>query len=424
MLSVPLCASILAVSTLTAPLLTGHAWSQEMPAQAPITMDELPKLIGEPTTVTFTGTNVPVKKVTQVLLNAAGLTGGAGDEEDPSLRGVSVNWQTIPFWEAAQQVEDVTSAFWCSGGSNGLTLQRLRKPGTPLPGNIIMPDIPGLSFVDLMNAGNLNGRVAFESPYLRLLATSISSGRQALNALSTTEEEENAPTWNASLRLAVYPDPKLKIDSMQVSDVKVVVARGAVINAPEKEAPVFDLGLMAVGGGKGLFSTKNVNLPGLGTDTVLSKISGIMHLNIVVGTDNWKVADLLAHPTNTHIVNGISFKVGNAHLEKGALHMEVTVNSADATHDPLSGLNLSDDSLKIYDGKGHRLQQDISLSQPASFSGTLQTNTEGDREFSKELVFKGEDQSPIQGPISIEWSLTKDIRPLNVPFELHDVKMP
>ena len=425
----PLCASILAVSTLGSPILTGRAWSQEVPvktpAPAPILLDELPKLIGEPTTVTFTGTNVPVKKITQVLLNAAGLTpsasaAGIGDAEDATIQSLSLNWQALPFWEAAQQVEDATGAFWCSVGSNGLTLQRPVKPGEHLPGNIVMPDIPGVSFGDFTNAGDLNGRVAFENPYLKLLVTSISSGRQA--SLNTMAEEDAAPAWNASLTLAAYPDPKLKIDSMQVSDV-MVDAQGVRMNASTKEVPVIDLGLMAAGGGKGLFSTKKVNLSGTGTDTVLSKISGMVHLNIVVATENWKVADLLESPNNTHVANGISLKIGNAQLQNGELHLQVTATTADAIHD-LSGLNLSDNSLKIYDGKGRQLQQDTSLNQPASFSGTFQTNPGGGSEFSKELVFKSENGSPIEGPIAIEWNLPKDIRPLDVPFELHDVKMP
>ena len=403
-------------------------------AQAPLSFDELSALIGDPTTVTLAGTNVPIKKTRRTLLDAAGVVGDEGNQgipgipEDPSLRPVSVNWQKLPFWEAAQQVEDLTGAHWTAGSLNSFNfmLYRPTNAATGVPGSFTMPSITGLSFGDLVNEGDLNGRVAFENPYLKVLAVSISSGRQASNALSTTEEEENAPTWDAHLKLAIYPDPKLKIDSLEVSDVKVV-ARGTVINAPEPQQGFdFVSSLMSsASDGKSLFSLKNISLPGLTTDTVLSTISGVMHLNIATGTDIWQVDDLLAKPTSMHTANGVNFRVEEAHIEDGALHLKLTVDSAQG----VSNLNRLNDNLKIYDGDGQLLQQEAD-NQGMSFGGILpvQTNAENtadsNRDFSKELVFKSADQAPVAGPISIKWSLLSNIRTLTVPFELHDVKVP
>lgn len=147
-----------------------------------------------------------------------------------------------------------------------------------------------------------------------------------------------------------------------------------------------------------------------------------MHLYIATGTDIWKVDDLLSKPTNTHSANGVKFSIEDAHFENGALHMKLTVSSADPVPNLIGNLDRLSDSLKIYDGEGHRLQQDTDNGKDMILSGTLQTqtNTEGNREFSKELTFKG-DKAPVEGPISIEWSLPGNIRPLVVPFELHDV---
>jgi hypothetical protein len=394
------------------------------PPAEPITFADLATLVGAPTVVTFRGTGVPVSEVRAAMLEAAGRDASAGDGPfgargpamEPTLKNVTVNWVEIPFWKAAQQIEEMTGARWSGSGPGGFGLLGANTDvfgGGPNHG---MVAIAGLSPGDLINIGDLNGNIAFDGPYVKVIAKSLSSNRNATNEFSAANNGTK-PEWKSTLTVAIYPDPKLRVTGNKVSNVEVQVA-GKPVMKVERKAGEFDFMSMILNGvdRKGLLSLARVDLPpGLEPGTILESVSGTLQLNVEVNQESWKVADVTAKPADTFTAKGATVGIQNARIEEGKLKLRVTLATPPDVRDPLAAFRALT-GITLRDGQGRKLVQEAdnpNMNLGAN-NGTL----------GLDLNFKGEKGTAVEGPVSLEWKLAGQTRPLEVPFVLRDVKVP
>ncbi|RYG58059.1 hypothetical protein EON80_27530 [bacterium] len=274
----------------------------------------------------------------------------------------------------------------------------------------------GMTPGDFTNSGDLNGNIAFDNPYVKLIAKSLFSSRNATREFSAADNGVQ-PEWKSTVTLAIYPDPKLKIQGSKVSNVKVQVAGKPPLEVKKKagEIDMMAMIMSSVPRG-GLLSLARVDLPpGLEPGTILETISGDLELNAVINQESWKVADVTAKPADNFTANGMTIGFQNARIDDGKFKMRVNLTIAQDLTNPMAAFQ-SLAGITLRDGQGRKLVQD---------AGNPNVNMGANNgAIGMDTVFKGDGDGAVLGPVSLEWKLSGQTRPLVVPFVLRDVKVP
>ncbi|RYG55220.1 hypothetical protein EON80_30950, partial [bacterium] len=160
-----------------------------IPEKPPLTIEELDKLTGGPTKITFAGQNVALAEVVKALQSAATGAPVFGTPVLPAKAPatISVDWKDVPFWDAAREVEKLTGLRWAQSPQSGLTLV-------------------GATAAD---GADLNGLLIGETPYAKVYAGSIWH-TAVTNASIAGKEVAVPPADTTRMTVTVYLDPKLK----------------------------------------------------------------------------------------------------------------------------------------------------------------------------------------------------------------------
>lgn len=194
-----------------------------------LTSAQLEELVGGPTIVSFQGREVATTEAVKVLLTAAKIPTSPSSAIDTTEvpKKLTVNWNRMPFWKAAQEVETATGLRWAPllGGSLGL-----------LP----------VSYGEL---GNLNGRSAAQTPFVTITATSVSRFSSLTTQALGAKEDAPAvivpsPNDAATLTLSLYFDPKLEVEGAGVRDLIIHTVEGTV-SIPDSKTTPFDVRRLA-----------------------------------------------------------------------------------------------------------------------------------------------------------------------------------
>lgn len=348
-----------------------------------ITPEELQTLTGGPTLVTLSGRDLSLEDVKKALFEAARLPQpnfGFPDEKQT----LTVDWNNLPFWSAAADVEKQTKAKWSSSFRGGLALHRY-GPGSGV---------------------GLDGQIAAQTPLVTLVANSISR-TTTLTTLFGTEAAPPARPDMVQIALAAYFDPKLPVQNNAIRSLKLQKQGEDALVVGQDNRMGF-----GYNGGSGPMTQVNFSLPQTITPgTTFSRISGILHNEVVTATLPFKVPDLLATPTATQIAGAMTYEVRGVTIEEETLTVRVEIKSAEAgQNNRVFRVGNAFSSLRVRDAQGREL-----LSTRGSSSG--------DRgEFSFRLKdFKG---AATTGPYSLDWPIVTQVKSLDVPFELRDVTVP
>jgi hypothetical protein len=176
--------------------------SETAPDPQAITTEELSKLIGGPTLVNFAASNVSAKEAIRALTTTVKGKPFFVNEQDGPLKTISVHWKDKPFWEAADQVEEL---------ADGRFLDSFGGPPSFWPYNRGRNQEiePGL-----------NGLLGAETPLVKLVASTLNRTSTSKILLRETEGAGAATTDEIELVMNAYLDPKLDVRSVQVRQLK------------------------------------------------------------------------------------------------------------------------------------------------------------------------------------------------------------
>jgi hypothetical protein len=371
------------------------------PEPSLLSLAQLQTITGGPTLVTFAGQD-KVADIAKALLNAAHMPIPTSPTLPPNVEAqtITVDWKQVPFWTAAQQVESLTGLSWSAPYMGGGLWLRLPVGA---------------------GSANLNGRIAAEAPFFKIVANSISrSATTQLRDPGAKVQNENllpASSDSTRLLLSVYSDPKLQVESRVVRAVQVQTADGAVTNAkPFLMSPAFSVLVPTYSHA----STLNVVLPtGLRSGTTISRLSGILHTTLILSSKKWQIPDLNAITKETQTAGPAQYSIDNFRVQADQLRLRVTVVR------PRSPLPIrSYDSnqfftnLHLRDAQGN----DLISSIVSTRTETVNNQTQIQKEFSFQA--KTTDGKKSVGPFSLEWPLALEKGSFDVPFEMRDVVVP
>jgi hypothetical protein len=434
---IPLSAILLATTPVLAQPDAGSRGIVALPEAKPLTLEELQNLTGGPTLVTARADNLPTDKIVEIFKQAAGNTGTAlTNIKDPTP--LSVDWQEVPFWEAAREVEDLTGQFWFQEPQGVLNLRPYLAAGPVEPG--------------------LDGLLVADTPFVKIYANSISHNVTLQTSLSPRKANVPPTADGTLMNLMVYLDPKIRVESGSLQIAELRMGPGNVTPLAHPSARVFDL-FRSRAAPLPLISPLTLALPpDLRSGTVLPKVAGTVRMAVVTQSQKWKIDDLLAAQEAAQTVGTVHYTlvktevVGNQlklHIEveqdaqnRGTVTVggppalvvpgmqpepprAVTVGPAVAVGEMFaargkpvyvaSSLHVP----RILDGQGRQLYNSGSTStvQPA-VGNRVKTKTEMTFNLAP---FNGE---PANGPFSMEWSFPITSRNLDIPFEMHDIAVP
>jgi hypothetical protein len=378
---------------------------------APLSAAELQEVMGGPTLITFSGKDVPIQEILRVFCTAAGFpaenaTVRPGDSRKPLT--LSVDWKAVPFWTAAREVETLTGLRWSTRSWGALTL----SPTPP------------------WENGGLNGRVIAETPYVKIVANSVT--RSSTVTVPLEGEPANGKTAdgkpvkgeileqrtgkdNLTVSLSIYLDPKLQLEmnNLQVSGLRTSADNNLLPNRQSNATTYF-------GRNSELITGLNLTLnSGLGSGTKIAKISGVVQTSVVLSSHVWEVKDVGNAPKSTNTVNGAVYSFEGASNKDTGLRLDLSV-SQDAERDNGGGARDAFgpfNNIRIIDATGRGLRQ----------SGRSLSGGGGDRfKMGGQISFNvnGLNGKALQGPYTMQWSIPTKSRPLQIPFELRDVVVP
>jgi hypothetical protein len=409
----------------------------------PLTEEELEKLTGGPTLVTYSGQNVPVADVVKVLVTAAGQDGGRPTlmlgKDTPAT--ISVDWKNKPFWEAAQEVETLTGLSW-TGFMGGLTLS------TPTAGS-----------------ANLSGTLIAKSPFVRIYSESLTHTKVSKSSLVGKTDPAPEASDTTQLVVKAYFDPKMRVLNGSLMALDVHVPDGVTVAQPQIQdliptyAQMINNYIVASTGNGSLIQSVMVTLPpGILSDTVLSKVTATARVLAMVSSKKWQVEDLAnaadAQETNEKAQYTVdSVEVAGKQL-KVQLMIERDANEpgmvqpmtlrmgipANAMLNP--GAVANPGAMAVVEGVGQTMRRTMAMGgggRFGAFSGVTVKDANGKvlnlqgnalsmaganplRNQTKDMMTF--DISDAVGPFSMTWYLPSTPRNVDTPFELDDLKVP
>lgn len=388
------------VAALSAPLLTvpgfapatAQAQAQDalQPAPSPLTVAELEKIVGgPPTTITFSGQDVPVRDVIQALRKAAG-----GPSDTPDIvpaevlkKPVTIDWKDLPFWKAAAQVEALTGYRWDSAQAGGI---QLRKS-------------------DVWSGGDLSGVVGAQTPYFQVLGSTVNRSTNVDLPMNGGAAPPASSSLSASI--SVYADPKVPTAKSSLGDCQLQLTPGGEWTRVNG----FDMSY----GSQTPISNLRVSLPKeLKPGTVIPRLTGTYQIELVHETKAWKVPDILAAPNAGETIPGAKLSLDSAKFEGGNLNVDISF-TIPSRPDNMSEATEWAKAIKLTDSAGRLLSTPI---QKIRFD-----YLGNDKMLLKmALTYKGTTTGePITpGPVSLNWTLPTLSRSFSIPFELKDIKVP
>jgi hypothetical protein len=292
---------------------TGPRGIVAIPEKPPLTPEELDKMTGGPTLVTYAGQNVPLLDIIDFFQKASGQ--GAGQTRRPPVfpkeypATISVDWKDVPFWTAAAEVEKLTGLRWTQNGFNGLTL----VPANPT-----------------QNA-DLGGFLVAETPYLKIYGGTVWHTKVSGASLSS-QTPPAGPADTTTVNLALYLDPKIKIvGAPRVMDLKVP----GIEVAPPAAVPMTAINRLniqtllngALQGGASLIVPVTLDLPnGIASGTTLPSVTANLRLAAAVSSKVWKIDDLVNAADAQEELNGSQFIVNTVKIENGQLKVALEID--------------------------------------------------------------------------------------------------
>lgn len=358
-----------------------------------ITPAELQTLTGGPTLVSFNGQDVPVKEVVQALLDAAKIPPPRFRIPLDGLKPLTVDWKDVPFWSAAREVEKRAGGRWDTRYGSVLSLMPTsRVPVVPnLANNTIRMDTGAPSF---------EGSMAAQTPFVTLVANSLSRTSMRFTRLGEPELPLAAVPDRTQLAMTAYFDPKLKVRSVALRDLKFQERENApAINGrpnpnylrfgPSRES--------------NLISPQTIQIPAeITAGTTLTRLSGVLHSVVVAASETWNVPDLAAATKTTRTIGAGQYTLESAEVGDNQITVRL---SAQVPAEP-RGTFSTFETVRVRDAQG----RDVA-------GGLTQLE-------SRKAEFNFRPNQALQGPYSLEWVIATEVRSLDVPFELRDVPVP
>lgn len=357
---------------------------------------ELQTLTGGPTLVTLSGQDLPVKEALQSLLEAAGMKVSRFRPAPEEAKPLSFAWQKTPFWDAALELETHTGGYWNTFFGDGLSLTT-----QPFPG--FAREMFGFSAGPSQPQPSLRGRTAAQTPFVRLIANSLSRTTTRGTRLSEIEGEApaggfEAPPDRIQLGLTAFFDPKIKVRSVELRGVQFQPAPPAAL---QPERPNM--------GGIRYSSGRNANIvnsqiitipPTFATGSRIARLSGVLHSVVESQVETWKIADLGAAPKSTRTLGGVEYSFEPLDQRENELNFRLKQPGA-------RGNDFAQfESLRVRDAQGREVP-----GGPRRLEGQQ-----------ADFNFRLGEANP--GPYSLEWPIATQTRSLDVPFELRDVVVP
>ncbi len=362
-----------------------------------ITLAELQNLIGGPTLISFSGQDVPLADVVKVIQDGARMPAEVLNTRQK--QPLSVDWEDVPFWTAAQEVEKQTGERWDPRLGEGMTLSnaqfRQRTTG----------EAPRFG---------LNGRVGADTPFVKIIADSISRSSSRTMRLGAAEGPLKAEPASTQLTLTTYFDPKLGVQSASLRELKFQPQSTRIIAGRAG----YHFGNFGIGGRSNLSSPFTVSLPAeLRSGTMLASISGTLHTVLISASQPWKVPDVVATPKATQTAGESRYSLESAELRADRLTLSVSALVPPTQGQAIGGFRPFG-NLRVRDAQGRDLM-------PMG-SSSRRTTEGGKAKYAGEFSFRlrSVKDEPLEGPFSLDWPLITEVRSLDVPFELRDVPVP
>jgi hypothetical protein len=397
-------AAFIAVSSLCHPLLAQPEGVQGdavlLAPPAPLSAEELQKIAGGPTLITFTGKDVPVQDVVAIFRKAVGLSPDDSfsfGRNKGAPKVISVDWKEVPFWDAAREVEALTGLMWQPQFYDRLSLTAMAAKG-----------------------GGLNGRLVADTPYFKMIAAEIQHSTSS--RLDLFPARKKKPQWSSDstqLTLMLYQDPKffLEAGSVWISDLKTSVT-GLASQVDCSEDSYYP--------GSSLFFKFYAPLgPGLPTGTRVATLTGTVHAEIALSKQIWKLADL-TEATEAKVTIGTGEYTFERAVVQGRdliINLKASPGVASQPHPNRSrntSLNAPEMTfvhVDVLDGQGHKLRRN-GAPQLSPGSGPQS------RKAQMRFVLTTFDGKPLPGPYSLEWTVATATRPVEIPLELKDLVIP
>lgn len=371
----------------------------------PLSADELQKLTGGPTLITFSGKDVPLNDIIKLFRAAAGMP-----EEGPmpwmdnprNQRKISVDWKDAPFWTAAKDVEALTDMRWNTSYMGTL--------------NLINPSP--------RDGSGLRGRVVAQTPFALLVADTVNRSSNKMVPISAEPANNIAPPDvdidvsqdRVGVNLSLYLDPRLTLADDKARAVNV--SWKANNQTRRVDSPT--------GYGGGMISPLIVKVafnltPVPSSGTQVSSITGAVQANIAAKSDIWKADDIQAVLNVPQTVGDTQIVIRQANYNAPSLtiNLEATQQfEPEQTDTPRHSLSLFS-ALQVADSKGAPL-----FPGGRSLSGGGGGN--GQMKMTGQLSFNaiGPDAPALEPPFKIEWRISTQVRPLEIPFELRGIIVP
>ncbi len=357
-------------------------WNGAVPAPIPdpplITPAELQALTGGPTLVTFSGADVSVDEAVKALLDAAHLPAN-GFARQFEQKKLSVDWQQLPFWSAAAQIETASGGNWDGRFGEGLSLVNFNRG-------------EGLG---------LDGAVAARTPFVTLIANSLTRTSTQVTFFGKRTATPRPDT--SQVTLTAYFDPKLRVQTSALRALKFGKQGEANPVAVAGRGESFTMS-----SNNSIVSQQRLQLPaGAAPGTVFSSISGILHSEIVAATQVFAVPDVLATPNAEITIAGTRYQLQSAVREDAQLTVKVRLTPGEGARGFRNFSPFA--TLRVRDAQNRQLPFS-SLSSIGNDSTLSFRLKNGDETFA--------------GPYSLDWTIATTLKSLDVPFELRDVTVP
>ncbi len=356
-----------------------------------ITAAELQTLTGGPTLVTFSAQDVPVQEVAQALRDAAKMPPSRFGTPTGRVKTVTVDWKEVPFWSAASEVEKQSGGYWTRYGDTlGLVLD---------PQAVLIPNLTRITGLNSA-APSLNGIMAAQTPFVTLVANSLSRTSTRTTHLGEQGAPLQAVPDRTQLALSAYFDPKLKVRSVVLRDLKFWERENAPAIAGRQTPDFFRIG---PGGQSNLISSQTVQIPAeIAAGTTLARVTGVLHSVVVTASQSLTAPDLAAATKTTRTIGAHEYTLESAEVRDNQITVRL---SAQLPAEPRATFSAFE-TLRVRDAQGRDL------------AGGL-TRLEGQK-----AEFNFRFTEALQGPYSLEWIIPTETRSLDVPFELRDVPVP
>ncbi|MBW3637722.1 MAG: hypothetical protein KY445_14850, partial [Armatimonadetes bacterium] len=352
-----------------------------------ITPAELQTLTGGPTLVTFSGQDVPVKEVVQALLDAAKIPPSRFEAPVGRIKTLTVDWKEVPFWSAASEVEKQSGGYWALYGDTLSLVADQRAVQIPN-----LTRIMGVSTVP----PSLNGILATQTPFVTIVANSLSRTTTRTTHLGEQRAPLQAVPDRTQLALSAYFDPKLKVRSVALRDLKFQERDNAPVIQGRQ---IRDLFTIRRRNGGTLISPQTVQIPAeITAGTTMARLSGVLHSEIIAASQTWTIPDLTAAPKTTRTFGANQYTLESAEIRDNQLTLRLSAQL------PVDFSTF--DSVSVRDAQGRNL--------PGGANRVSSQNAEFTFRFPE----------AFQGPYTLEWVIPTEVRSLDVPFELRDVPVP